>query len=130
MALLESDLQRAIIRWSETLIGRIPEFEWIYHCPNGGKRNAFEAQNLKSQGVKSGVVDLHLDVARGGYHGWKCELKKPGGNCQTPSEEQIKYLAFVDEQGYCTLVSNDFDEVKEHLLRYIGGGLIRDGSEN
>lgn len=125
MALLESDLQKAIIRWSATLEPRYPEFKWLYHVPNGGRRDSREAQDLKSQGVRPGIWDLALDVARGGFHGWRCELKKPGAS-PALRPEQAEYGIFLEQQGYCCLVSSDFDEVKEHLLRYIGGGLIRD----
>lgn len=124
MPLLESDLQKAIIRWSSTLEPRFPEFKWIYHIPNGGKRNSFEAQGLKDQGVRAGIWDLALDVARGGFHGWRCELKKPGSN-PVLRPEQAEYGVFLEQQGYCCIVSSEFEQVKEHLLRYIGGGLIR-----
>lgn len=126
MALMEADLQKAIVRWADTLIPKIPEFRWLHAVPNGGKRNSFEAQGLKDQGVKAGILDLSLDVARGGYHGLKAELKRPGGNCLPPTPEQLEYMIFCEQQGYFCFISNDFDHIKETLLRYIGGGIIRE----
>ena len=56
-------------QWVTYQQGRFPELVLLYHIPNGGKRDAQTAISLKRQGVKAGVPDLHLPVARGGYHG-------------------------------------------------------------
>lgn len=118
-AMLESDLQRAVIMWAKTQLGKYPELLWLHHVPMGGKRDAREALSLQMQGVKAGILDLALDVARGGYHGLRIELKKPGGKCKTPSKEQLEYIDFLTQQGYATLVSNDFDEVKAFIINYM-----------
>lgn len=120
--MLESDLQRAIFVWRDTIIKDYPELEWLYHCPNGEKRDAFTAQRLKQQGVKAGILDLALDVARGGYNGLRIELKRPGGKCKPPSPEQSAYISFLTEQGYCARISNDFQEVKTIILEYLNSG--------
>mgnify|MGYP004433785991 CR=1 FL=1 len=44
------------------------------------QRDARTAANLKRQGVKAGVPDLHLPVARGGYNGLYIELKVGSNN--------------------------------------------------
>lgn len=67
MSRTEADEQKTVIRWCILMEGRWPELEYIYHVPNGGSRNAREAANLKAQGVKPGVPDLELPVARGAY---------------------------------------------------------------
>ena len=117
--MLESDLQRAIFVWRDTIVKDYPELEWLYHCPNGEKRDSFTAQRLKQQGVKSGILDLALDVARGGYHGLRIELKRPGGKCRPPSKEQASYIQFLTEQGYYARISNDFEECKSIILGYL-----------
>lgn len=125
MALSEADLQMALIRWSETQMGKYPELRWFHAVPNGGKRDSREAMGLKAQGVKAGVLDLHLPVARGGYHGFMIELKKPGGKCDAPRKEQGEYMEFLTEQGYCTMISNCFEELKAQLIAYLEGRLCR-----
>ena len=50
---------------------KYPEAQLLFHVPNGGKRNAAEAAHLKRQGVKAGVPDLFLPVARGGLDVYK-----------------------------------------------------------
>ena len=71
----EAGAQETLFNWAQYRYARYPELELLYHIPNGGKRDACTAVNLKRQGVKAGVPDLHLPVARGGYHGLYIELK-------------------------------------------------------
>lgn len=123
--MVESDLQCAIIVWARTIERNYPELVWLHHIGNGGKRDSFEAQNLKRQGVKAGILDLHLPVARGGYHGLMAELKHPYGKCKPPSAEQAEYITFLNAQGYATLVSNSFEQVKAFILDYLEGRIIR-----
>lgn len=119
MSLQESDLQRAVMLWCGIMESKFPCLKWMHAIPNGGKRDSKEASSMKSQGVKAGILDLSLDVARGGFHGLKIELKKPGGKCLKPSKEQLEYIEFCRDQGYSVLVSNDFDEVKAFILDYL-----------
>ena len=65
----ESGHQEAIIEWCAWNMQQYPELELLYHVPNGGKRDKATAAVLKRQGVKAGVPDLVLPVARCGYHG-------------------------------------------------------------
>lgn len=46
--------QAALFQWAFTVRQTFPELRLMYHIPNGGKRNRFEAANLKRQGVKAG----------------------------------------------------------------------------
>lgn len=125
MPLSESDLQRALITWAKTQVKYYPCLLWMHAIPNGSKRDSREAMRLKSEGVKAGILDLHLPVARGGYHGAMLELKTPQGKCKAPSVEQAAYLKFLNEQGYATIVSNSFDELKTFLIDYLEGRLHR-----
>lgn len=119
MALSEDDLQRAIITWANTQVDKYPELKWLHAIPNGGRRDAKEAMALKSQGVKAGILDLSLDVPRGGFHGLKIELKKPVGKCLRESKEQTEYIDFCIDQGYECIVSNDFEQVKRLIVSYL-----------
>ena len=65
----ESEEQICLFQWAQYQSGRYPELELMYHIPNGGSRNKYEAANLKLQGVKAGVPDICLPVARGKFHG-------------------------------------------------------------
>lgn len=61
----EAEEQIALFEWATLQSGRFPELALLYHVPNGGSRNKIEAARLRAQGVKSGVPDLCLPVARG-----------------------------------------------------------------
>jgi hypothetical protein len=119
MSLSESDLQIAIFRWAATLEPTYPELKWLHHVPNGGKRDSKTAGLLKAQGAKAGILDLHLPVARGPYHGLMIELKKPDGKPPKPSKEQAEYMAFLEANGYHVDCINHFDDLKADILWYL-----------
>lgn len=72
----EATEQERVINWARFYAKDFPELELLHHIPNGGSRNQLEAANLKRQGVKAGVPDLCLPVARNGKHGLYVEMKR------------------------------------------------------
>lgn len=112
----EGGHQEAIIQWCQYRKGIYPELDLLYHVPNGGKRDRTTATVLKRQGVKAGVPDLVLPVARSGYHGLYVELKAPGGKLE-PS--QVEYLEGVEQQGYLALVCVGWQAAVEALADYL-----------
>lgn len=97
----EAQHQRNVINWSMTVRDIWPELELLHAVPNGGKRDPVEAKHLKEQGLKPGVPDLDLPVARGRYHGLRIEMKTETGR-ETP--EQIWWREKLTEQGYFATV--------------------------
>ena len=95
---LEDAEQRIIFQWAAMETAARPELGLLYAIPNGGKRAMKTAIALKAQGVKSGVPDMCLPVARGGYHGLYIELKRQKGG--TVSETQKSWITALTEQGY------------------------------
>lgn len=87
----------------------------IFAIPNGGSRNQLEAANLKRQGVKSGVPDLCVPVAKHNYHGMYIEMKV-GRN--KPTDNQIKWLRMLKENGYFVCICYGFDEAAKALDWY------------
>lgn len=112
----EAGAQETLFNWAQYQYARYPELELLYHIPNGGKRDARTAANLKRQGVKAGVPDLHLPVARGGYNGLYIELKV-GSN--KPTQLQKKWLSSLNEQGYLAVVCYGWQEAAEQLINYL-----------
>lgn len=112
----EASEQITLIRWCELQKGKYPELGLIFHVPNGGTRNKFEAANLKKQGVKAGVPDLFLPVVRGKYHGLFIELKY-GKNKAT--EKQKEWIEKLNKQGYYAVVCTGFEEAKKVIQEYI-----------
>ena len=114
----EAAEQKALIDWSLRCCGRFPELKLLFHIPNGGSRNRIEAANLKRQGVKPGVPDLCLPVARGGYHGLYIEMKY-GTNKTTSYQDE--WIADLTEQGYKVSVCYGFYEAAELIEQYLKG---------
>ena len=77
---------------------------WLHAIPNGGARGRAQASRLKAEGVKSGVADLMLPVARRGYHGFYIEMKTPKafqkGELWGMSDTQAEFRDFVIEANY------------------------------
>lgn len=116
MKVKESVEQVDLMKWAEYQSGKYPELELLHHIPNGGSRNKLEAYNLKLQGVKSGVPDLCLPVARGGYHGLYIEMKvKPN----KPSAHQKKWIENLSAQGYKAVVCYGWEEAAQIILDYM-----------
>lgn len=99
-----------------------PELKLLYHVPNGGKRDAKTGRALKRQGVKAGVPDLCLPVARGGYHSLYIELKV-GKN--TTSPKQKEWIAALRQQGNYVSVCYGWEEAKETIENYLDEKLGR-----
>ena len=112
----ESVEQICLFRWAAFEEGKYPELKYIFHVPNGGKRNITTAKRLKAEGVKAGVPDICLPVPRGQYHGLYIELKA-GKN--TTTENQDRWLEFLKQQGYCAAVCYGWEKVSKVILRYL-----------
>lgn len=115
----EGGAQEMLFRWITYQLDEYPELALLYHIPNGGKRDAKTATILKRQGVKAGVPDLHLPVARGGYHGLYIELKV-GDN--TTTKKQKDWIRELNKQGYLAVVCYGWDEAAKQLLDYLETG--------
>lgn len=115
----EGGAQEMLFRWITYQLDEYPELALLYHIPNGGKRDAKTATILKRQGVKAGVPDLHLPVARGGYHGLYIELKV-GDN--TTTKKQKDWIRELNKQGYLAVACYGWDEAAKQLLDYLETG--------
>ena len=108
--------QAAFIAWAAYQTGTYPELARIFAIPNGGHRHKAVAGRMKAEGVRAGVPDLFLPVARGGYHGLWMELKiKPN----KVSEAQADWLEWLEGQGYAVSVCYGFDELVSTVEWYL-----------
>ena len=117
----ESSEQQALFRWADFMTGRHPELALLYHTPNGGSRSKAEAGRFKAEGVKSGVPDICLPVARAGYHGLYIELKRQRDS--KTSANQKKWIADLQEQGYRAEVCKGWEPAAKAILDYMDGGV-------
>jgi hypothetical protein len=90
----------------------------FYHVPNGGYRKAQEASKFKAMGVKAGVPDLVIPIARKGHHGLYIELKRVSGG--TLSDAQKFWMEKLREQGYDCYEAKGAQDLINYVKNYLG----------
>lgn len=118
----EDEEQIWLFSWAKINSGKWPELELMHHIPNGGMRSKSEAARFKAMGVKCGVSDVFLPVAKGGYHGLYIELKAKDGR---PEKEQKEWIAAVREQGYYAAVCYGGYEASALVEAYMKGEVAK-----
>ena len=91
----------------------------IYHVPNGGHRVKAVAAKLKAQGVKAGIPDLVLPMARGGYFGLYLEFKATPPHDAAISDSQHERIRKLSDQGYLAVVCRGHFDAMEQLRAYL-----------
>ena len=113
----EAQEQVLLFQWAKMQENVYPELKLLFHIPNGGKRNLKEAMNLKKQGVKAGVLDIFLPVARKDKHGLWIEMKY--GKNRLSQVQHKWYWALID-QGYEVRLCYSADEAIKVIKEYLG----------
>jgi len=116
----EAQHQMNVIRWSEVVRDVYPELALLHHIPNGGARDPVEAKHLKEQGLKAGVPDLCLPVARGQYHGLYIEMKTEVGKT---SPEQDWWIEQLTRQHYFVEVCHGWQSAIRTIEWYLRLGV-------
>ena len=99
-----------------------PQLRWMHAIPNGGSRDAATAGRLKAEGVRAGVWDAFLPVAKDNWHGLYLEFKKPSRRSERNgglSPVQHEFGLFVHSQGYKTAVVYTWQEALKDTLNYL-----------
>lgn len=109
--------QKALFAWAKLASTTHPDLRLLYAIPNGGKRSKAVAGKLKAEGVKTGVLDTCLPVARGGFHGLYLEMKRRKGG--KVSADQKRWVEDLRAEGYSAVVCRGWDEAREVLLAYL-----------
>lgn len=113
----ESAEQQALFQWARLSEGRYPELRLLHHIPNGGLRNKPVAVRLTAEGVRRGIPDICLPVARGGFHGLYIELKRTYGGVL--SEDQRAWLDALRAGGYCAMRCDGADQARDAIVAYL-----------
>ena len=112
----EDDECKALWQWAQL----IPELKAsLYHIPNGGRRNLLEAARMKSHGVRAGVSDYHLPIARGSYIGLWVEMKAPRSHKSVVSDSQKVWLELMKSNAHATFVCYGWHEAKAVFEWYL-----------
>ena len=113
---IESEQQQALFQWVEYNKAKFEELKLLYHIPNGGKRNVREAARLKQEGVRAGVPDIHLPIAKGMYMGLWIEMKAPGGKL---TGNQKAWKRQLETWGHKVIVCYGWEQAKNEILGYL-----------
>ncbi|EJN31911.1 VRR-NUC domain-containing protein [Pseudomonas sp. GM78] len=113
----EGQEQAALMRELELRYPAV--FELIYHVPNGGHRVKAVAGKLKAQGVKAGIPDLVLTMARGGFFGLYIEFKATPPNDAAISASQHERIRKLNDQGYLAVVCRGHFDTMEQIRAYL-----------
>lgn len=112
----EDDEQRVVVQWAEMSTAKYPDVDLLYHIPNGGYRNGREAARFRQMGVKAGMPDLHLPVAKGMYHSLYIELKRTKGG--RVSEAQARMIKKLQKAGNCVCVCYGAEDAIRTIQAY------------
>lgn len=112
-------MQAEIIKMARGPRSRInPEMAWIYSIPNGQRRTKYEQRVFLATGGLKGVWDLHLPVARGGYHGLWIEIKEGDDKL---SKEQENWGEWMTREGHLCVVVRSVQQGFDLLIDYFEG---------
>lgn len=114
----ESQHQITLFKWSmqPSIRQQYPELKYLFHIKNETTAGAAQVAVDRAMGVKKGVPDLFLPVARGAFSGLFIEMKTEKGRA---SQEQKWWLKEMIDQGYAAEVCHGWKEAKEELLWYL-----------
>lgn len=113
----ESVEQQCLMRWAQWASGQHPELKLLYHTPNEGKRSRATGGKLRAEGLKSGVPDICLPVARGRYHSLYIELKRVKGG--RTSHEQEQWIAALQAAGHRAVVCKGWQAAQAEIEWYL-----------
>lgn len=113
--LSEEGIHKAIMDWVRLHPALVP---FVMHFPNEGKRTPSYGRLMKEMGMRAGVSDLFIGMARHGYHGAWIELKTPTG---VVSPHQTKFLADMKQQGYYTVICRSIEDGIKIIQKYCNG---------
>ncbi len=111
--------QKALFDWAALAVGVHPELALMFAIPNGGYRNKVTAARMKAEGVKAGVPDICLPVARNGYHGLWIEMKSAEGRMK---KHQRAFCQRLAGHGYRVVVCWSWDAARREIESYLKRG--------
>lgn len=129
----EHSIQCGLVLWAGMNAARWPCLHLLFAIPNGAAYGggtktlksgrsipvaAIRAHRMKAEGLRPGVPDLCLPVARGGFNGLFLELKTGKGRLRP---EQALWIDALREEGYRAEVAHGLDEAIAVLRSYVTG---------
>jgi hypothetical protein len=112
--------QSLLIKWCFRHADEFDGLDAIFSIPNGGNRDAITGAMLKREGLRAGIPDLMIPVAKRGKNGLFLEMKKRKGG--KVSEKQLAWKTRLEALGYQVEVCKGFAEAQGAIRKYYGKG--------
>ena len=110
----EHQAQVNLFNWAKLEERRLPKLKKMFAIPNGGKRKSGWWE--KTEGLKSGVLDILLPVKTASHSGLFIEMKW-GKNKLTANQKVWK--EWFEEEGFATAVCYEWYEARDVILKYL-----------
>ena len=110
----EKQLHNQVVVWLRRLH---PELVIV---PGRGELQKTDDQHMDAwaKGYTKGQADLLILQSNGNFSGMCFEFKSPPGS-GTLSDSQERFLFKMQKSGYYVMVSNDYDEIIDTIVRYL-----------
>lgn len=109
----EHDLQVQCLRW----LHYTHQDVLCYAIPNGAYTTKTTARKLVAEGVCHGIPDLHIPIARQGYHSLYIEMKN--GKAGRLSEHQKEMIPRLQCYGNKVVVCRCLDDFIKEVSNYL-----------
>lgn len=113
----ESEEQAAVIDWAALMEPRFPCLKLLHASQAGARVSWKQATRLKREGMRQGLPDLFLPVARAGCHGLWIEMKRRKRG--RVSLAQLWWHHRLRTEGYRVDVCRGADEAIALLFDYV-----------
>lgn len=114
--LKESQIQMQCVDWFSHQYRSLFEAGKLVHIANERKCSSRAGRELNKMGVRKGIPDLSLFIAKKGYHGLFIEMKRPR---EYPRPEQRAMMASLEEEGYKCVVCRSLEEFRKIINEYL-----------
>jgi len=115
----EHDEQVALFQWAAANEEEHEELKLLFAVPNGGYRPMTTAAMLREEGVKAGVPDCCLPVARGRFYSLWLELKR-ADRSNHPTPAQAEWIECLRSYGHMAVVCYGAQEAIDTIKAYLG----------
>lgn len=112
----EFDEQKALFEWAERVQRLYPQLKLMHASLVGVNLTVTQRARAKAMGVKAGIPDIFLPVARNGFHGLYIQLKAKNGRA---SEVQIETIKDLEAEGYCAEICWGWLEAADLIVDYL-----------
>lgn len=115
--------QCAVIEWADRQACKYPELELLTASLAGIRLTIGQAVKAKRGGMKKDMPDLHLPVARNGYHALFIELKEPKKGRVRPGQKAM--MKRLNDEGNLALPAFGATQAIEIIRDYLLQSCVR-----